>query len=112
MPDQFVEVRIAVAADDHQLVAVELLDAGTSIGHDLAQLRQDQIEDFGHAQRAPERLGGRAECLGLFAGSALGFEQPSILDRHRSLGGECGRELRELFVVDSRPRTCRCSARR
>ena len=93
MSEQFVEVRIAVAADDHQLVAVELLDAGTPIGHDLAQLRQDQVEDFGHAQRAPERLGGGAERLGLLARGALGLEQPSILDRHRGLGGECGREL-------------------
>ena len=100
MSDQFVEVRIAVAADDHQLVAVEPLDAGTSIGDDLAQLRQDQVEDFGHAQRAPERLGGGAQRLGLFARGALGLEQPSILDRHRSLGGECSRELRELFGVD------------
>jgi hypothetical protein len=49
MPDQFVEVRVALAADDDKLVAVELLDAGTSVGDDLAQLRQDQVEDFGHA---------------------------------------------------------------
>ena len=47
MSEQFVEIRKAVAADDHHLVALELLDAGSSIGHDLAQLRQDQIEDLG-----------------------------------------------------------------
>ena len=48
--DQLVEIRIAVAADDHQLVAVELLDAGALVRHHLAQLRQDQIEDLGHAR--------------------------------------------------------------
>ena len=47
MSEQFVDVRIAVTADDDQLVAVELLDAGTPVGDDLAQLRQDQIEDSG-----------------------------------------------------------------
>ena len=49
MSEQLVDVRIAVAGEDHELVAVELLDAGTSIGNDLAQLRQDQVEDLGHA---------------------------------------------------------------
>ena len=102
MSEQLVEVRKAVAADDHHLVAVELLDAGSSIGHDLAQLREDQVEDLGHAQRAAERLGRRAQRLGLFAGGALGFEQPSVLDRHRGLGGECRRELRQLLVVEVR----------
>ena len=100
MPEQFVEIRITLAADDHELVAVQLLDAGTSIGHHLAQLRQDEIEYLMDPQRAPERLGGRTQCLGLFAGFALGLEQPGILDRRRSLSSECGRELRELFVVD------------
>ena len=100
--EQFVDVRIAVAADDHQLVAVELLDAGTCIGDNFAQLRQNQIEDFGHAECAPERLGRRAKRLGLFAGGVLRREQPSVLDRDRGLGGECGRELSELFVVDVR----------
>ena len=100
MPEQFVEVRIAVAADDHELVAVELLDAGTPVGHDLAQLRQDQVEDLGHAERAPERLGRRAERLGLLARGALGLEQASVLDRHRGLGGECRRELRQLLGVE------------
>ena len=71
-----------------------------SYGHDLAQLRQDQIEDLGQAQRAPERLGCRAERLGLLARGALGLEQPRVLDRHRRLGGECRRELRELLVVE------------
>ncbi len=60
MPEQFVEVRIALAADDDELVAVELLDAGTPVGDDLAQLRQDQVEDLGQPERAPERLGRRA----------------------------------------------------
>ena len=47
--EQLVDVRIAVAGENLELVAVELLDAGTSIGNDLAQLRQDQVEDLGHA---------------------------------------------------------------
>ena len=47
LSEQFVEVRKAMAADDHHLVALELLDAGSSVGHDFAQLRQDQVEDFG-----------------------------------------------------------------
>ena len=100
MPEQLVEVRIALAADDDELVAVELLDAGTPVRDDLAQLRQDQIEDLGHAERAPERLGRGAERLGLLARGALGLEQSSILDRDRGLGGECRRELRELFGVE------------
>ena len=101
MPEQFVEVRITLAADDHELVAVQLLDAGTSIRHHLAQLRQDEIEYLRDPQRAPERLGGRTQCLGLFAGLALGLEQPGVLDRRRSLSSECGRELCELLVVDA-----------
>ena len=100
MPEQLVEVRIAVAADDHGLVAVELLDARTPVGDDLAQLRQDQVEEFGDAQRAPERLGRRLERLGLRARGALGIEQASVLDRHRSLGGECRGEVRQLFGVE------------
>ena len=100
MSDQFVEVRIAVAAVDHPLVAVEPLDAGTPVGDDLAKLRQDQVEDFGHAQRAPQRLGCGAESLGLFAGSSLGLEQARVFDRHRGLGGECRRDFRQLFGVE------------
>ena len=49
MSEQLVDVRIAVAGEDLELVSVELLDAGTSIGNDLAELRQDQVEDFGQA---------------------------------------------------------------
>ena len=52
--EQLVEVRKAEAADDHHLVAVELLDGGGSIRHDLPQLRQDQIEDLGQVQRLLE----------------------------------------------------------
>ena len=100
MPEQLVEVRIAVAADDHGLVAVELLDARTPVGDDLAQLRQDQVEELGDAQRAPERLGRRLERLGLRARGALGIEQASVLDRHRSLGGECRGEVRQLLGVE------------
>ena len=99
MPEQFVEIRITLAADDHELVAFQLLDAGTSIGHHLAQLRQDEIEYFG-SPTCSRASGRRTQCLGLFAGFALGLEQPGILDRRRSLSSECGRELRELFVVD------------
>ena len=40
--DHLLEVRVAVAADDLQLVAVDPLDAGALVGHHLAQLRQDQ----------------------------------------------------------------------
>ncbi len=76
--EQFVDVRIAMAADDHQLVAVELLDAGTCIGDNFAQLRQNHIEDFGHTECAPERFGRRAQRLGLLAGGVLGREQPSF----------------------------------
>jgi hypothetical protein len=100
MPDQLVEVGIALTADDDELVAVEPLDAGAPVGNDLAQLRQDQVEDRGHAERAPERRGGGAERVGLLASSALGLQQASILDRHRGLSGECGRELRELVGVE------------
>ena len=49
MSEQLVDVRIAVAGEDLEFVAVELLDAGALIGNDLAQLRQDQVEDLGHA---------------------------------------------------------------
>ena len=47
MPEQLLEARIALAADDDELVAVDHLDAGTPVGDDLAQLRQDQVEDVG-----------------------------------------------------------------
>ena len=57
--DQLVEVRIALTPDDHQLVAVELLEARTLIGHHLAELRQDQIEDLLHPHGAAERMGRR-----------------------------------------------------
>ena len=49
MAEELVDVRKAVGGENLELVAVEPLDAGTSIGNDLAQLRQDQVEDFGHA---------------------------------------------------------------
>jgi hypothetical protein len=100
LSEQFVEVRKAIAADDHHLVALQLLDAGSSIGHYLAQLRENQIEDFGHFERAAERLGRGLERLGLLASGALGFEQPGVLDRHCGLGGECRGELRQLFGVE------------
>ena len=99
-PDQLVEIRVAVAAEDQELVAVELLDAGALVRNNLAQLGQDQIENVGHAQRAAERMGCGAECLGLFPSGALGVEQAGVLDRDRRVGGECGRHVCELFVVD------------
>ena len=89
-----------MAADDDHLVAVDLLDAAAVVRDDLAQLRQDQIEDLGQAQRAAQRLGCRAQRLGLLAGRALGLEQPRILDRRRGLGGEGRHELREILVVE------------
>ena len=66
----------------------------------MPQLREDQIEDLGHAQRAAERLGCRAQRFRLLAGGALGLEQPSVLDRHRGLGGERRCELRQLLGVE------------
>ena len=108
LPDQLVEVRKALAAHDHEVVAVDLLEGCALVGDHLAQLRQDQVEDTGHAQGAPERLGGRAERLGLLARGALGLEQARVLDCDRSLGGEPRRKLRELLGCRSRARTCRC----
>jgi hypothetical protein len=58
--EHFLEVRKAVATDDYHLGSVELLDAGSSIRHHLAQLREDQIDDLAQLQRAAERLGRRA----------------------------------------------------
>ena len=99
--DHLIEIRVAVAADDLQLLAVDPLDAGTLVGHDLAQLRQDQAGHLGHAQRAAERMCRGAERLGLLARGALGLEQARVLDRDRRLGRERRGELRELLVVES-----------
>ena len=49
MSEELLDVRKALGGENFELVAVELLDAGTPIGNDLAQLRQDQVEDFGDA---------------------------------------------------------------
>ena len=100
MSEQLVDVREALGGENLELVAVEPLDAGAAIGNDLAHLRQDQIEDFGHAQRASKRFGGGAQRLGLLAGRALGLQQASVLDRHRGLSGECRCELCQLFGVE------------
>ena len=98
--EQLVDVRKAVPADDHHLVAVELLDGGGSVGHHFAQLGQNQLEDIRQAERAAERLGRRTQRLGLLASGALGLEQPRVLDRQSSLGGKRGRELGQVLVVE------------
>ena len=59
LSEQFAQVRKAVAADDHHLVALELLDAGSPIRHDLAQLGKDQIDDHGQIHGAAQRFGCR-----------------------------------------------------
>ena len=100
--DHLIEVRVAVAADDLQLVAVDPLDAGALVGHDLAQLRQDQAGNLGDTECAAKRMCRGAERLGLLARGALGFEQARVLDRDRRLGRERRGELRELLVVDIR----------
>ena len=61
LPEQFVEVREPVPADDDHLVAVDLLHAAAVVRNHLAQFRQDEIEDLGEAQEAPERLGRRPQ---------------------------------------------------
>ena len=93
LSDQLVDVRKALAAHDHELVAVELLDRGARVGHHLAQLGQNQIEDLGRTQRAPQREGCGAKRLGLFPSGPLRLEQACSLDRHRRLGRESGRNL-------------------
>ena len=106
--EQLVEVRKAEAADDHHLVAVELLHGGGSIRHDLPQLREDQIEDLGKIQGARERLGRGAERLGLLAG---GRALCPASGRSRS-PSRPGRRTRSRCPPAprhrSRRRTCRC----
>ena len=60
LSEQLVEIGKTMSADNDQLAAFDLLDTAAVVGHYLAQFGQDQIEDLRQAQRAVERLGGRA----------------------------------------------------
>ena len=53
---QFFQVGKTVSANNHHGIAIQLLDAATVIGYDLAQFRQNQIKNLLQAQRAAYRL--------------------------------------------------------
>ena len=87
-------------ADDHHLVAVDLLHAAAVVWNHLAQFRENEIEHLAQAQRAPERLCRRPQSVRMFPSGSFGFEQACALDRGRRLCCEGCCELRELLVVE------------
>ncbi len=90
---ELLDIGEPVTTDDLQPVALELLDRGAVVGHDVLQLGENEFEYLLQVEGGAEGLGRCLESLGPPAGRALGLKQLGVVDGDGCLGGEQAQQL-------------------